>query len=135
MDARRIGWSQVVQVMAQQYPRLAIVGGPRTGKTTLARSIRDRHVIGTDDFMALPWEEVPGKVIEAAGAAGRSFVVEGVQAARALRKGLVVDAVVVMTRPKTALTEGQASMTKGVATVLADWQAAHPTAVIAVEPG
>ena len=129
-----IGWRMVVQVLASQHKRIAIVGGPRTGKTTLARAIRGRPIISTDDYMDLAWEDVPDKVIQVAGAAGGSFVVEGVQAARALRKGLEVDAVVVMVHPKVELTPGQLSMAKGVMTVLEDWQSSRPTAVIAVEP-
>lgn len=122
-----------MQVLVGRYPRVAIVGGPRTGKTTFARSVRDRPVISTDDYMDLPWEDVPAKVIEAAAAAGASFVVEGVQAARALRKGLEVDAVIVLTQPKTELTPGQAAMGKGVMTVFNEWQSSRPGAVIAVE--
>ena len=128
------GWSMVIQVIAQRYQRIAIVGGPKTGKTTLAKTFRDRPVISTDDYIALDWADVPAKVIEAAGAAGPSFVVEGVQTARALRKGLAVDAVVVLTTPKQQLTSGQMVMTKGVSTVFAEWKAANPNAVIAAEP-
>ena len=129
-----VGWHFVMQVILAQHRRVAIVGGPHTGKSTFARSVRDRPVIATDDYINLPWEDVPAKVIEAAGAAGPAFVVEGVQAARALRKGLEVDAVIVLTQPKTELTPGQAAMGKGVMTVFNEWQAGRPPVVIAVEP-
>src|SRR5262245_4436614 len=33
-----------------KYSRVAIVGGPRTGKTTLSATVSDRPVIHTDDF-------------------------------------------------------------------------------------
>jgi len=129
-----VGWHFVTQVILAQYRRVAVVGGPRTGKSTFARTVRDRPVISTDDYMDLHWEDVPAKVIEAAGAAGASFVVEGVQAARALRKGLEVDAIIVLTQPKVDLTPGQAAMGRGVMTVFNEWQSARPGAVIAVEP-
>lgn len=120
----------MVQAMASRFPRIAIVGGPRTGKSTLARVVRGRPVISTDDYMELPWEEVPAAVIDAATGAGASFVVEGVQVARALRRGLEVDAVVVLTQPKVAQTDGQIAMGKGVHTVFDEWRAANPRAVV-----
>jgi predicted GTPase len=129
-----VGWRMAMQVLIGRYDRVAIVGGPRTGKSTLANAVRDRPVIPTDSYMDLPWEDVPAKVIEAAGAAGGRFVVEGVQAARALRKGLEVDAVIVMTQPKTALTSGQAAMGKGVMTVFEEWRGNNPGALVMKEP-
>lgn len=58
------------QAMASRYRRIAIVGGPRTGKTTLSQVVTDRPVIATDDFMGAPWEEVPSRVIARAQEAG-----------------------------------------------------------------
>jgi hypothetical protein len=42
------------------YARVAIAGGPRTGKTTLAATVKDRPVVHTDDFIVgHEWSEVP----------------------------------------------------------------------------
>ena len=111
----------------KRYNRIAIVGGPRSGKTTLAR-LADRHVIHTDDYRTRSWEAVPHAVIadirdlEADSLSrGNRWIIEGVQVARALRKGLEVDVVLVLNEPLEDLTTRQEGMRKGVMTVLADW--------------
>lgn len=106
-----------------KYKRVAIVGGPKAGKTTLSRFVKDRQVVHTDDFRNYAWEDVPESVIKFVNEHSntRGFVVEGTQVARALRKGLEVDAVVVLMEPLQTLSKGQASMAKAVMTVLADW--------------
>lgn len=109
------------------HRRVAIVGGPSTGKTTLAATVTDRPVFGTDDTMALPWSDVPGAVISKARELGDAWVIEGVQVARALRKGLVPDVVVVLDEAHGALTTGQAAMGKAVHTVLGEWSATNRT--------
>lgn len=43
-----------------QFRRVAIAGGPRTGKTTLAAAVTDRRVIATDDYMGKPWADIRG---------------------------------------------------------------------------
>lgn len=110
----------------REFPRVAIAGGPRVGKTTLAASATDRPVIGTDAYRSHAWEFIPAKVI-ADVEKHHSFVLEGVQVARALRKGLRADAVVYMGLPKvTDLLPGQVSMAKGVETVLREWRSSNP---------
>lgn len=112
--------AQMALELVMSARRLAIAGGPRTGKTTLAGRLIGRSQVHTDDFMALPWAEVPEATI-AACSSHQCFVVEGVQVARALRKGLEVDAVIWMGRPMVTLSDGQASMAKGVYTVFQEW--------------
>lgn len=123
-------WFGMVLAM---HRRVAIVGGPGTGKTTLASFVHNRPVLGTDEFKGLAWEEVPAAVIERAAGIGPAFVVEGVMTARALRKGLIVDAVVVLdTQRRPDPLPGQLAMGKGVATVFAEWRTlptAHGVAV------
>lgn len=92
------------------------------GKTTLASLARDRPVIGTDKYKPMPWELIPQQMI--ADVQGMdTFLIEGVQAARALRKGLEVDAVVVLTRPKVERKAGQIAMAKAVQTIFNEWHA------------
>lgn len=105
-----------------RYPRIAIAGGPRTGKSSLVSNVTDRFVLHTDDLIGEKWEDVPG-VVRLRLAGKPSFVVEGVQVPRALRRGLVVDAVVWMRSAKVALTSGQRVMAKAVGTVFEDWRA------------
>jgi hypothetical protein len=109
----------------KQYKRIAIVGGPRAGKTTLAR-LADRPVVHTDDYRHRSWDAVPYAVIaDVKDLDNDRFIVEGVNAPRALRKGLEVDVVLVLNEPIEALTPRQEGMRKGVMTVLADWYKDH----------
>lgn len=114
--------------------RICIIGGPRTGKTTLARQLDERcdHIpCGslrmTDDLIeqckhlgkeawseasriASTWLDEPGP-----------WIIEGVALARALRKWRAahpgepppVDRVIRLTTPHVELTPGQAAMAKG----------------------
>lgn len=105
--------------------RIVIVGGPSTGKSTLAhRLTTPERVRCTDDLVGvLEWSEASAEVARWFDEPG-PFVIEGVATARALRKwllanpGAALDAVVVLTgRPFVELSKGQAAMNKGVATV------------------
>jgi dephospho-CoA kinase len=104
---------------------VAITGGPWTGKSKLADTVTDRLVIHSDAYKDLEWSMASLRVL--AEAAGHTdFVAEGVRVAHALRKGLTVDAVVYLTRPKKRLEKpGQASMTKATRTVFDQWHAAN----------
>jgi len=109
--------------------KLAIVGGPRTGKTTLAARLGEERscpVLGTDALIgthgwsdaseeASTWFDRPG-----------SWVVEGVATVRALRKwlrrhddGAPVDTVVICDVPRKQEAR-HVPMAKGVATVWAE---------------
>ena len=100
--------------------RVAIVGGPRTGKTTMASYVRDRKVYHTDDFMHLDWKDQPDFIIQLLKDQS-TYVVEGVQVARALRKGLPVDAVIFLRNPKLELNVKQEAMRKTVDKVFTEW--------------
>lgn len=127
--------------------RICIVGGPRTGKTTLATEMantgefrwdpalsetqaygmgldRLRH---TDDLIAThDWSAASLEVSSWLDAPG-PWIIEGVALSRALRKWREahpgepppVDKVIRLTTPHVALTKGQATMAKGEETV---WQ-------------
>lgn len=107
-------------------PRVVIVGGPGTGKTTLAYKLdaTGRNVRSTDELVGvLEWSELSAEVATWF-TPDATWVIEGVATARALRKWLAqnpdaaLDAVVVLTgRAFVELNKGQAAMHKGVATV------------------
>jgi hypothetical protein len=114
-----------LDLLLREYERVAILGGPRTGKSTLANSVLDRPVIRTDDLLHVPWEDIPGLLLEQCTGLGR-YLIEGVQIARALRFGLVVDAILYLDEPRAAQSNGQRSMCKAVATIFADWRVNNP---------
>ncbi len=106
--------------------RVLVVGGPRTGKTTLAVHIAaqtNSPVHHTDDLIgsfdwssasevAATWFSQPGP-----------WVIEGVAVVRAVRKWLATndgkpaDRVVLLQQPKVARNGGQRAMAKGHDTV------------------
>lgn len=120
------------RAVLESYDRIAIVGGPKTGKTTLCEQVADRPVFHTDDLRSIAWADVPLAVIAAIGENPR-FVVEGVQVARVLRKGLEVDLVLFLSKPKVERTAGQESMAKAVRTVLNDVIEARPDLLVEIE--
>jgi hypothetical protein len=96
-------------------------------------SIKDRPVLRTDDYRHLPWSDVPHAIIRDL-ADKDSFLLEGVQVPRTLRKGLIVDAVVYMTRPKvTSRRPRQVSMDKAVRTVFDEWRANNQEVPVFIE--
>lgn len=108
--------------------RIVIAGGPRTGKSTLFRSLAlDFAVaIGTDDFMDRPWDAVPDAIVDVLEKHDE-FLLEGVNAARVLRRWIRdrqtfpgIDVCYYLTSPMVPQTKAQASMTKAIATVWKD---------------
>lgn len=115
-DYLREWWLDILS----RYPRVAIAGGPRTGKTTLSGIGDGRAVVHTDDWIdKTEWEGVPTEVIKACGSG--PVIVEGVQVPRALRKGLSVDCVVWCERPRALQTRKQLIMLAGLRTIFAEW--------------
>lgn len=107
--------------------RIVVAGSPRAGKTTRALELgqqRGAPVHHTDDLVGkLPHGEDSAEVARWFDRPGE-WVVEGVTAARALRKWLFLhqtgkpcDEVVLMQAPVVPLTHGQATMAKACATV------------------
>lgn len=130
-EALTAGGLDYGQVLGR-HQRIAIVGGPRVGKTTLAKRVSDRKVVSTDDFARQPWSSVPA-LIQDAVALASSFVVEGVQAARFLRKGGQVDAVIRLDRPKVPRTKGQETMAKSVNRIFEQWSRVNKSTPVYVE--
>lgn len=120
--------------------RVAIVGGPKTGKTTLSHQLADGANIAvrhTDELIPLGWSEASETAAQWFNDDG-PWVIEGVAVARALRKWLrqcdtfrstgemenstltvkPCDRLIVLERPWVDLSAGQLAMGKGVFTVL-----------------
>ncbi len=102
--------------------RIAITGGPGTGKTTLAGP----DALHTDDLIAARiWSEASAQVATWFDGGQPDLCVEGVAVPRALRKWLAVhpegkpvDELVVLEHPHERRTPGQRAMAKGHDTVL-----------------
>lgn len=76
---------------------LAIVGLPKTGKTTLANSLGAALGLGvlhTDDFVWLPWAEQADAAMSALNVLSMpNCVIEGITVARMFRRGFNPDCV------------------------------------------
>lgn len=109
--------------------RVAIVGGPRSGKTTLARAMAAKlglPLVSTDDFIPLGWSGASAKAAEVIAGAKR-LLIEGVTVPRALRRLLEdhprrrpIERLVVLGRPKVRRTKGQTTMAKGLDKILGE---------------
>lgn len=107
--------------------RIAIIGSPRAGKTTLALELMAstglpvHHTDGLVGLMA--WSEVSAEVARLLEP-GADFIIEGVAVVRGLRKALTarlappVERCIVLEWPRLRLTAGQRAMAAGCATVL-----------------
>lgn len=115
-------------MMTTPWPegRVAIIGSPRAGKTTLAMRMSTKfalRVVHSDSLIALGWSRASDEVARLIEAGPGIY--EGVTVVRALRKLLVrhpevkpVDLVVVLHTPRLELTPGQACMQAGCETIL-----------------
>lgn len=102
--------------------KIAIIGSPKSGKTTFSNSFSG-DVKHTDELISLGWSEASEK---ASFWFDENFdVVEGVAIPRALRKwlernktGKPVDKIIILVNaPFCELSKGQATMAKGIVTV------------------
>lgn len=121
---------------AARLSRIAIVGPPKHGKTTLADKIANgRPIIRTDDIdlelkrdrpeltPADRWALVSTLTVIRCERLSE-FVVEGVRVAHALRKGLAVDAVCWCDVPREGFDPTRHTATaRSVASVFRDWRA------------
>ena len=110
--------------------RIAIAGGPHVGKTTLANSVAELvPVTHTDAFMDSAWADQPELIMAGLKNEPR-FLVEGVQIARCLRKGLAVDIVIWLERVHTPITVRQRGLAKGTAKIFREWLTKKPEGVV-----
>lgn len=107
--------------------RIAIIGSPRAGKTTLGvRMAVDLRLplLSSDALINLGWHEASSEVARQLKRGPGIF--EGVAVVRALRKLLIelppparpCELCIVLTEPRVVLTQGQDAMRKACATVL-----------------
>lgn len=117
--------ARALRDLLDRYDRVGVTGAPRCGKTTLCMDVDDRIVVHTDATMGEAWEDQPHQIIDMLKGVDR-FLVEGVQVPRAMRKGLELDALLVLSKPYEKQNPRQVGMGKGVETVLKDWAKKNP---------
>lgn len=105
--------------------RTLIIGGPKTGKTTLAAAMGGGR--STDEVMGLGWSEASEEVSKWFDSPG-PWIIEGVAIPRALRKWAArnpgqpppVDKVILLRTPHERRTPHQIIMAAGIDTVLSE---------------
>jgi len=105
--------------------RLVILGGPRTGKTTLARTFGTLGVpvVSTDIYDDGRSWSAQSEAVAALFNAPGEWVIEGVTTVRALRKwmrahaGKPCDKVIYLVTPYPPISKAQFTLLKGVAKV------------------
>lgn len=132
----RINHTPMVDALAKRLgkvsssgERIAIIGWPRSGKTTLAKKmglgLSTESVRSTDDVKDLGWSEASEEVATWFDKPG-PWIIEGVAVARALRKWKAahpnkpapIDKLIRIGTPKMTLTTDQTVMGKGIDRVL-----------------
>jgi len=126
IDPRR---HHALQRMLREHARIAIVGGAKTGKSTLAAVAEDRPVLHADDTVRMPWPEALA-AIRADVAPNDRFVLEGVQAAKAIAEGIVIDAVLWLDKPRAEVTPAQVTQAAQVNATLETWVEGTPHVVV-----
>lgn len=102
--------------------KILIAGGPKTGKTTLARVLAESYglkLLHTDDLIGkFDWSAASAEVATWIGK--EPSIIEGVAVPRALRKwfaanpsGKPCDLVIWLDKPLVMLSTGQVTMAKG----------------------
>lgn len=115
--------------LAQRYQRIAVAGGPLTGKSIFGQHIPpERRWVETDQFMDQPWDQQPQWATWALNGYDE-WLLTGVQTGRVLRKGLEPQLVVWLATPLEPLSPGQETMRKGCVKIFEDWMAARPAGV------
>ena len=101
--------------------RIAIIGAPRAGKTTLAEEIgrtKGWPILHADDLIPIGWSAASAEIARVLHSTDR-LVVEGVAVVRALRKALgactcaPVERCIVLEQPRVRLTRAQLAMARG----------------------
>ncbi len=128
--------------------KLAICGGPHTGKSALAEKLSELYsvpVVHTDDWIKdHSWSDVPDRVLEKLATLD-GWIVEGTQAARVVRRMLntphppsaapLLDGVYWLEKTLSEVTEKHQSMAKGIATIFAGIRPVLAKASIPIFPG
>lgn len=121
-----------------KYPRIAIAGPSKVGKTTLCERVMDRPVIHTDDFMGMEWSKASEHVVQLANDTPGALVVEGVRVPHALRKGMRVSCVIwleAMGRYQHDVDKHRKGVGAGSWNIISEWRQANPNVPFLIQGG
>lgn len=114
----------VIREAMREHRVVALAGGPNTGKTTVASQILEANpdtvLIHGDDYLELGWSASSQALRDAANAETGNLLIEGVQVPRAIRKGMDVGCLIVLTKVHEYNTKRQAALAKGMHTVITE---------------
>lgn len=122
---------RILEIAAQlpAYNRIAVAGGPLTGKSLISDTILDRPHVATDTYMHLPWDEQASAISLALEGLDR-FLLTGVRTGAVLMHGLKVDTAVWLDIPLQPLTKEQETMRRGARTMFQRWALAGGRPII-----
>lgn len=95
--------NELAALLASGCERIGITGAPGTGKSTLSETITGLPVVHADDVLALPdgtkraWDDIGPAVCELCPSG--KLLVEGTEVPQAVRSGLRLDLLYVLTEP------------------------------------
>lgn len=143
MTAELEGRLAVWEGLLRTHARVALGGGPKTGKTKLfSRRCTDRPVVHTDTHITGPvgagrrsndvWAAEADAAKQECDRHAGPLLVEGVRVTGVIAAGLQVDVLVWLSKPLVQLTPGQETMRKGRETRLLRFKAERPDVKVVV---
>jgi hypothetical protein len=107
-----------IELLTMKHDRIVVVAPPKHGKTTTLNKLKELHpmlnIVHADSFREYSWTEQPDIIIDCVRNT-RKWIIEGVQASRALYKGLRPEVVVVLECQMEERTKKQEQLAKNVA--------------------
>lgn len=110
----------VDDLLKQGYQRIGLVGPHCSAKSLVSLKVTDRKVVHTDDYMDMEWGEDSKQVVVDHNDDQPLFI-EGCKLPNAIRKGLRLDALVIIDaslKSQSEMKQGHRSQQKSITTVL-----------------
>lgn len=121
--------ASALKATLEAHPRVCLIGPPASEPLATLEGIDLQHrlLLRASEHSAQEWSSVPDSIIRALERFDSFLLVGGVHAARALRKGLEVDAVVYLDNALGSRVPIQDGGAKQVNSIFAEWRRSHLT--------